>query len=240
MKIPSDLLSQYPETIPQQCIHWRSCCAACGTRYTQVETVCSDCGAPRERCKNKCMRDEDSCRVHIRARTYNVYTVLSQHMADDALEAMIERDDRDLAQEYQLARMVIANMVDPVEQAISGKKFRPDKLLEMLKTFFEIAEKRKKIEEGDQLNIRIDDEAKRHIRGRMKALIGAFQQALQEHLPDQESLHCRILARVRELSHLPGNEKTIVPMHNGKKIPMSSTPRHPKGSSNSPNSSSLQ
>lgn len=218
MKIPKDLIDDYPPTRENQCTHWKSICPECGVRFPKLATVC-ECGAKRERCRNVCMDGEDSCRVHMRGRTYNIFTVAAQNFADSALENMIERDDRDLAQEYQLARALIAQELDPDKLGTGGVD--GIKLMKMLSMFFDIADKRKKIESGETLNVQIGDEARRFIQQRMKSFVGAIDQTLKEFFPEQESLRLQILERVRELASLPGNEKTIVPMLNGKKAKQS-------------------
>ena len=170
-------------------------------------------------CKNQCMEGEDSCRVHMRGRTYNIFTVAAQNIADSALENMIERDDRDLAQEYQLARALIAQELDP--EKLGKKGVDGIKLMKMLSMFFDIADKRKKVESGETLNVQIGDDARRFIQQRMKAFVGAMGTALEEFLPEKESLRLAILQRVKELAALSGNEKTMIPMLNGRKAKQS-------------------
>jgi len=206
VKIPSDLKSKFPVTRPKgnQCSHFRSICKSCGTRFKNIDLVCTICNQDRTRCANAQMSNEDSCRVHARGRTYSIYSQLVGRMADVAFEDILERNDRSLDQEFALAKVAVSTMMSGPQDQLPG----PNELLEMLERFFRIAEKLSKIENGESLNIKLDDNTAAEMRKQTKRLVGAMKQALSEFIP-QESVRLQILARVRELVNLKGNRITL-------------------------------
>lgn len=221
MKIPSDLIEKYPAEKPRQCVHWKTLCPECEARFPGLATECPECGAVRQRCKNRAMENEDSCRRHMRARPYSILTLASSALADGILEEMIEGDERDLTEEYQTSRYILAHQSAVLIKALND----PDTLLDpkvvsgytkASKTFFEIAERRKKIEDGEQLTITIDPQSKQFIQRRINAILKAFKEVLEEHI-HADSVVKEILYALQQKLKLPGNARTIVPLHKQQK-----------------------
>jgi len=125
-------------------------------------------------------------------------------MADVAFEDILERNDRSLDQEFALAKVAVSTMLSGPQDQLPG----PNELLEMLERFFRIAEKLSKIENGESLNIKLDDNTAAEMRKQTKRLVGAMKQALTEIVP-KESVRLQILSRVRELVNLKGNKITL-------------------------------
>lgn len=221
MKIPSDLLEKYPAEKPRQCVHWKTLCPECEEKFPGLETTCPHCGTIRQRCRNAPMENEDSCRKHMRARPYSILTLAAGSLADGMLQEMIEGDERDLTEEYQTSRYVLALQSKALLELLSDKDKPVDPKVvasyaKASKTFFEIAEKRKKIEDGEQITITIDPQSKQHIQRRISIMIQAFREVLEEYI-HADSVRKEMLYSLQQKLKLPGNKRTIVPLHKNKK-----------------------
>lgn len=206
MKIPQDSAHLFPETRPtgNQCGHLKNVCPSCGGRFEGLSFSCTACGGKRPRCGNAKMKNEDACRVHAKGRHYSLYTMLVGRMADVAFEDVLERNDRSLDQEFALAKVALTTSLSrPQDQTPS-----PSDLLEMIERFFRIAEKMKKIEEGEYLNIKIDDTAAAEMRKQTKRIVGAVKDALEDLIPS-ETLRMQIMTQIRANIKLKGNLITL-------------------------------
>jgi len=202
----------YPDEFPNQCSCLKNTCD-CGYRFKADELECPDCGAKRKRCRNRHMTNEDVCRNHAVGRPYHLYTKLAANISDTALEEFIEKDNgRDLSQEYALAKIALSGILE--DSQLSSKE-----LLENLNSFFNIAQKKKRIEEGDTLNIQWNDELVNSLRKRWRLVIKAIGNVLVEELtplqdrigPDFDiNFFIRgIMNKVREQTRLLGNSVTV-------------------------------
>lgn len=212
------MLVQFPETrtgpAGSQCTWLRNYCITCGKRFEDVrlksgalEPVmeCTFCNTRRARCTKVKSKNEDSCRVHQRGRTLGVYTLLAGGQSDISFEDILERDNKDLVEEFALARMAIMEMLarDPDQRPPA------EMMLTHIKTFFEIAEKRKKLEDGDIISVRFDDEAAAQVRKQVRATIKAFADAINE-AGLSPSVQAQIIASARDKLHRMGNERNTV------------------------------
>jgi hypothetical protein len=151
------------------------------------------------------MDDEEVCRSHSFGRTYTLYRRLTAHLTDVDLDEFLERPDANsLHQEFALAKIAVAT-------AHGDSAINPRTLLEMIRTLFEIAEKKKRIEEGVTLNIRMDDKMSQHIRKEAHRIIKAFVEVIDDMSPN---IRQEVLFKVKEKLRLPGNTLTL--QHGGR------------------------
>lgn len=181
-----------------QCVAFKRVCPECGNRFPSGSDHCIYCGAPRPRCQHKAMDGETVCRQHITGRPYTLYNKLAGTLTDTALEEIIEADDRDLSQEFALARIALSGALDRPGTIDS------EKLLKMVKDFFIIAEKKKTIEQGQVLNISWNDELVNSLRLRVRKLIKTFEEVIDEFIEDPQ-LKKKILTEIRDRTRMPGN-----------------------------------
>lgn len=187
-----------------QCVAYRRTCPSCGTRFPLGATKCIECGEVRPRCQHRAMENNIVCRSHATGRPYSIYSKLAGTLSDTVLEEIIEADDRDTSQEFALARIALSTVLDHPGEVKS------DKLLQMIKDFFTIAEKKKNLEQGQVLNISWNDDLANSLRIRIRKLLKTFEQILEEYIPDQE-LRYKILVELKERTKLQGNLITSPP-----------------------------
>ena len=181
-----------------QCTAFRAVCKECGTRFPSGSRECPNCGATRPRCMNRVVKGEVVCRKHMKGRPFTLYTKLAATIADTELEELIEADDKDLSQEFALARVCLSAALDTPE-AYSSKD-----LLDMVKQFFIIAEKKKNIEQGQVLNISWNDDLVNSLRSRVRKLIRTFSEILEDNIQD-EDLKKKMLNELYTKTKLNGN-----------------------------------
>lgn len=204
----------YPEEFPNQCAYLKNICPSCGNRYPAgIILDCPTCGAKRPRCQNKHMTNEDACRTHVHGRPYSLYTQIAATLADSSLEEFIEKENYDLTQEFALARIALSG-------ALENGKMTSDELLERLDMFFKIAQRKKKIEEGDVINLSWNDDLVVALKKRWRQTILSLEEVLKteiSNLPLKEEVDLDftinvILTKVRQQSKLIGNKMTT-PSH---------------------------
>lgn len=188
-----------------QCIAYIRVCRKCGTRFESTDTHCQNCGAVRPRCRHRAMEGEQVCRSHSHGRPYSIYSILAGTLSDTVLEEIIEKDDRDLSQEYSLAKVALSHALENYENVDSKE------LMSMVRDFFTIAEKRKNIEQGQVLNVAWDDKMVSAMRIRMRKMILTFSDILEQYIPD-EGKRKEALKELRERTALVGNSLTIPSM----------------------------
>lgn len=192
-----------PTTIKEnQCTAFIRVCPSCGTRFPPGSRKCINCGKDRPRCKHTAMTGETVCRSHCSGRPYSIYSKLAATLADGALEELVEADDRDLSQEYALAKVALSAVLDNYEGIDSPK------LLSMVKDFFTIAEKKKNIEQGQLLNISWNDDLVNSLRTKIRRVTQTIKELLEEYIEDEE-LRNKILLELRNRMKTPGNQITV-------------------------------
>lgn len=207
-----ELEKLYPDEFPNQCACLKNICPNCGNRYPAgIVLTCPTCGTPRPRCQNKHMANEDVCRTHAVGRPYSLYTKLAAQINDASLEEFIEKETYDLSQEYALAKIALSAALE--NQNITSKE-----LMENLNAFFTIAQKKKRIEEGDVINVQWNDELVVALRKRWRKTLLALETVLTDSLKeipnlpedfDSEFWIKKVMTRVREQSKLLGNNLTV-------------------------------
>lgn len=202
----------YPDEKMNQCSYLKNICPKCYNRYPAgIVLECSHCGTPRPRCQNLKMTNEDCCRQHAHGRPYSLYTQVAAQLADSSLEEFIEKENYDLTQEFALARIALAGAME------NGQMTSTD-LMERLDMFFKIAQRKKKIEEGDTINLSWNDDLVIALKKRWRLTIQALEGVLKEEimkLPLKEEVDVDflinvILTKVRQESKLIGNRMTTV------------------------------
>lgn len=186
-----------------QCVAFTRMCKACGTRFEPQATTCSNCGAARPRCKNRAMDGEEVCRAHASGKAYSLYTKLSATLSDAVLEEFIETDERDLEQEYALAKLALSGALD-------NQNLNSEQLMRLVKEFFTIAEKKKNIEKGQVLNISWNDDLVNSLRLRVRRLIKTFTEIIDENIEDPEVKRA-MLVQLKERTKLVANMITSPP-----------------------------
>lgn len=207
MELAKDIRAVFNDTsdpsykFENQCVCYKRVCT-CGTRFPVGSTVCPSCGAVRPRCGNRAMEGEEVCRAHATGRPFSLYSKLAATLSDGALEELVEQDDRDLSQEYALAKVALSCVLDG--------EVNPDSktLLAMVKDFFTIAEKKKTIEKGQVLNIAWNDDLVNALRKRVRLLVRTMNEVLSEYIDDEE-LRTKILKEVQSRTKMPGNAVTV-------------------------------
>lgn len=189
--------------IENQCVCFKRTCSKCNSRFEPTDTKCKFCGEVRTRCKNRAMDGEEVCRVHASGKAYSLYNKLASTLTDSVLEEFIEADDRDLEQEYALAKVALSGTLD--NQNISSEK-----LMSMVKEFFIIAEKKKNIEKGQVLNISWNDDLANSLRLRVRRLIKTFTELLDKYIEDPETKK-NMLKELKERTQMVGNLITSPP-----------------------------
>lgn len=207
-----ELEKLYPDEFPNQCACLKNICPECGTRFPSgIVLVCPTCGAKRPRCQNKHMTNEEVCRTHVSGRPYSLYTKLAAQINDASLEEFIERETYDLSQEFALAKIALSAALD--NQQITSKE-----LMENLNAFFTIAQKKKRIEEGETLNVQWNDELVVALRKRWRKTLIALEGVLIDSIKeipsvpkdfDYEFWVKKVMTRVKEQSKLLGNAITV-------------------------------
>ena len=156
------------------------------------------------------MANEDTCRTHSHGRPYSLYTKLAAQINDASLEEFIEKETYDLSQEFALAKIALSAALE--NQQITSKE-----LLDNLSQFFNIAQKRKRIEEGDVINVQWNDELVVALRKRWRKTLQALEAVLVSsvkeipNLPedfDTEFWVKKVMTLVRQESKLIGNSIT--------------------------------
>ena len=191
---PTDPSYQFKD----QCTAFRSICKECGTKFPSGSRTCPNCGAVRPRCTNHVVKGETVCRKHMKGRPYTLYTKLAATLADTELEEIIEADDKDLSQEFALARICLSAALDTPE-AYSSKD-----IMDMVRQFFIIAEKKKNIEQGQVLNISWNDDLVNSLRTRVRKLIRTFAEIIDTNIVD-EDLKKKMLEELYSKTKLNGN-----------------------------------
>lgn len=186
-----------------QCTAFVRSCPDCGARFAPLDTECPECGKPRPRCRNKAMEGEEVCRSHATGRPYSLYTKLAATLTDTALQELIEADDRDLSEEYALAKAALAGLLEKNGGNLSSKD-----VMAMCKDFFTIAEKKKNIEKGQVLNISWDDKMVNALRQRVRTLIRTMNDVVMEYVQDPV-LQRKIITEVKNRTKLAGNAITV-------------------------------
>ena len=181
-----------------QCTAFRAVCQECGTRFPTGSRECPNCGAKRPRCTNHVVKGEVVCRKHMKGRPYTLYTKLAATLADTELEEIIEADDRDLSQEFALARVCLSAALD------NPAAYTSKDVLDMVKQFFIIAEKKKNIEQGQVLNISWNDDLVNSLRQRVRKLIRTFAEIIDDNITD-ENLRKKMLEELYSKTKLNGN-----------------------------------
>ena len=157
------------------------------------------------------MANEEVCRTHVSGRPYSLYTKLAAQINDASLEEFVERETYDLSQEFALAKIALSAALE--NQQITSKE-----LMENLNAFFTIAQKKKRIEEGDVINVQWNDELVVALRKRWRktliALEGVLIDCVKEipNVPedfDGEFWVKKVMTRVKEQSKLLGNSITV-------------------------------
>lgn len=185
-----------------QCVCFKRVCPKCGTRFPVGSKVCPDCGAPRPRCRHRAMANEVVCRSHARGRPLSIYNILVNTISDGVLEELVEQDDRDLSQEYALAKVALSTVLDGSATPDSKE------LLAMVKDFFTIAEKKRNIEKGQVLNIAWNDELVNSLRKKIRIIMRAVASALEKNIEDPE-LRQKILEDIKDSTKMVGNMITV-------------------------------
>ena len=181
-----------------QCAALRAVCPECGTRFPSGSRECPECGAKRPRCKQHAMKNEIFCRSHMRNRPFTLYNKLAATIADTELEEIIEADDRDLSQEFALARVCLSAAMDDPDSYTSKD------ILDMVKQFFIIAEKKKNIEQGQVLNITFNDDMVTAFRARFRKILRVFKELVDEYVED-ENIRKKMLDDLYTKTKLTGN-----------------------------------
>lgn len=207
----AELEKLYPEEFPNQCSCLKNICPECGSKYPSgVVLICPVCGAKRPRCQNKHMANEDVCRMHAHGRPYSLYTKLAAQISDSSLEEFVEKETYDLSQEFALAKIALS-------AALENQQITSSELLENLTKFFNIAQKRKKIEEGDIINVQWNDELIVAMRKRWRKTLLALEEVLQfavkeiPNLPKDFDIDFwirKVMTHVKERSKILGNSIT--------------------------------
>lgn len=208
------LLKRYPDAFPGQCMFLKNTCTKCGTRFPegQAMVTCPKCSADRERCRNKVMPNENCCRIHAEQRTYSLYKTVAASIGDAALEEFIEKEEFDLTQEFALAKIAITG-------ALSGTTPDPKSLMKLLTQFFAIAERKKKIDQGEVINLTWNDDLVNELRKTFRRYVNSLAVTLEAKIPigvaltadDKANLVKEIFAEVRAQTHLLGNQLTMPP-----------------------------
>lgn len=186
-----------------QCVAYLRVCKNCGTRFEPSADRCKSCGKPRPRCGNRAMDGEEVCRAHARGKAYSLYTKLSATLSDAVLEEFIESDERDLEQEYALAKLALSGVLD-------NQNLNSEQLMRMVKEFFTIAEKKKNIEKGQVLNISWNDDLVNSLRLRVRRLIKTFTEIIDKYVQDPE-VKKEMLKELKERTKLVANMITAPP-----------------------------
>lgn len=203
----------YPDEFQNQCSCLKNVCS-CGYKFKGLELECPVCGTKRARCQHRAMANEDVCRSHAVGRPYALYTRLAASLSDASLDEFLEKepDSRDLSQEFALAKLALSGVLE--DSQLSSKE-----LLDNLNLFFTIAHKKKRIEEGETLNLQWSEELANSMRKRWRQVIKALESVLTEELVllqdklgeefDIQFFVKNILAKVRERTRLLGNSVTM-------------------------------
>lgn len=187
-----------------QCVAYLNVCKECGTRFPVGSRECPNCGAKRPRCKCKAMKGEVVCKSHAKNRSFTIYNKLAATIADTELEEIIEADDHDLSQEFALARVCLSAAID------SPDSYSSKEILEMVKQFFIIAEKKKNIEQGQVLNITFNDEMVTAFRSRFRRILRVFKEIVDEYVEDDQ-IRRKMLEELHEKTRLTGNMLSVPP-----------------------------
>lgn len=209
-----ELQKLYPDEFPNQCASLKNTCENCGRRFPAgIIVSCPHCGTKRERCKNKSMSGEQVCRVHSVGRPYKLYTKIAAQLTDQSLQEYVEREDFDLTQEFVLARIALSGYFDQNETPNS------EKMLDKIDTFFKIAQRKKKIEEGDIISLSWNDDLVVALKKRLRDFIRATGTVLKAELCKEfevdeeraEYITTKVLSQVKETTKLMGNRVTAKP-----------------------------
>lgn len=185
-----------------QCIAYVRVCPKCGTKFLPADTVCSGCGENRPRCSSLAMKGDEYCRHHKSTRPFSLYSKLAGTVSDTVLEELIMSDDHSLSEEFAVARLMLA-------EAVEKRADIPYKdVMTIIKEFFTIAEKKKKIEEGEVVNITWNDDVVNTMRSRMRMLVTIFADLVKEYVPGKEAQK-ECLEKLRERTRLNGATSEI-------------------------------
>lgn len=142
-------------------------------------TVCPNCGTPRERCSLPALEGSDRCAFHRRRGKKSLYNQTILAISDDILDELEDEDNKSLAREYHLARLVVDKM--------ARSEADPKELLLAIEKIFKIAESRKKIEENYSNASGLDAEATNLVRKRIKVVIDAYNEAIKQFVHDEQT-----------------------------------------------------
>ena len=210
-----------------QCSCLNNTCSECGEKFPNeaapefmqegIVVKCPNCGAWRRRCGSIAMANSDVCRKHLGHRQYSLYTKLASHIADISIDELLalDTDQWDLTTEFNLAKVALSAQL---EQG----KITSEQLLDNLQKFFKIAELKKKIESGETLQIKYDDETYQQLRAKWRKMLFTLEGIMQEELsvhPGFESKEKRsefirtCFARLKKQTELPASDSsgTIIP-----------------------------
>lgn len=195
------------EEFKNQCIAFKAKCD-CGYKFVNDEVQCPSCGAQRKRCQHRAMEGDTRCRSHRKLRPYGLMSRLASTLTDQPLEEILESDDlRGLDEPLAVAKLAISNLL----RGRSPEQINDDDCLLVInavKKFFEIAEKKNNIEKGQVLNISWDDKVVTTLREKLKTYFIAMKEVLDLYIED-EDLKRRILTDLYQKTKLVGNSLTI-------------------------------
>lgn len=142
-------------------------------------TVCPACGKPRDRCSLNAMDNSDRCSFHRRKGRRSLYNQAALAISSDILDELEDEDDRSLAREYHLARLIVDKM------ATNGGD--PRELLNAIEKIFKIAEARKKVETDMSQATGLSPEMVTVVRKRIKAVVDAYNEAILQFVHDEQT-----------------------------------------------------
>lgn len=168
-------------------------------KHARDAMVCPECGTERGHCEKYVMYGEDVCGKHKKARSKSLYTRVVDEATTGLFRTLLDEDERSVAKEYQLARIAVSRLVDDEEA-------NPKEVLEVVSTFMQLAERRGRLEQGMTLNVKWDDNMLRAVRGKLRAVIVAFRDVLEEHVPEMADM---LMERARIEMRTYGNLRSL-------------------------------
>lgn len=194
------------EEFKNQCVAYLSTCPNCGIRFEPEDTVCKSCGTKRPRCLNRAMEGETRCRSHVKARHLALSSKLAATLTDQSVEELLADDNlRDLDEPFLIAKLALGGILDKKDTITDSDR---KAIINCVKQFFFIAEKKHSIEQGATLNLAWDDKTVNALRDRIKQYFNTLKLVLDKYIKDDE-VKRNILLDLYSSMKQPGNQISV-------------------------------
>ncbi len=158
----------FPQSVPNQCIVLVKVCPQCGSSFKGGLT-CPECGQRRHRCRNVSMVDSNMCAVHAGYNNLSVYSKLFEELGVTSVQDVIESSESyNTNMELALFKVYLTKLES------SGLDL--SEKTHIIKDYFDIILKKKKIEAGIDHKVSWDDKTIQFFNAYIRRLMASVKE----------------------------------------------------------------